>query len=515
MASMLEKIYSTKINVIANFVSTAWTSILSVVLVPFYLDYIGIEAYGLIGIFTGIQAFIGFLDLGLSPTINVELAKLSALENRAQEIHDLKRTLELLNRAVTVFIGLLLCLLSPLIAYYWVQPGNLPVETITQAFVIMSVSIAIQFSANFYVGGLMGLQKQVLLNVINIVFGSLRSIGSLVVLAFYSPTLQAFLLWQCLVALTQIVTLNVVFNFSLPAAAGKGRFQKHLLDKVRRFAAGLTGISVGSLILMQTDKIVLSRMLSLENFGYYTLAITVSSMALNTIASSITHAVQPRFAQFISVGDEDALRRFYHRSCQTASAFLFPVIMILSLFSYQILMVWTGKERIAENTYLLLSLLAVGTGLNCLMWLPYSLQLAHNWTKLAFYVNILMICLLIPLIIVGAYRYGAVGGAIAWIALNVLYNLITVQFMHRRILKGEKLRWYLEDLALPFFVALTVSLAGKMLFPANQTRIVTVVALAAISISTFILTALSTKAVRDYLKAFGNAYSNKSSIENS
>lgn len=510
---MLEKVYSTKINVIANFVSTAWTAVLSVVLVPFYLDYIGIEAYGLIGIFTGIQALIGFLDLGLSPTVNVELAKLSALENRAQEMHDLKRTLELLNRAATVSIGLLLCLLSPLIAHYWVQPGNLPVETITQAFLIMSVNIAVQFSANFYVGGLMGLQKQVFLNVINIVFGSLRSIGSLIVLAIYSPTIQSFLLWQCLVALAQIVTLNVVFNFSLPSAAAKGRFQKKLLDKVKRFAAGLTGISVGSLILMQTDKIVLSRMLSLEDFGYYALAITVSSMAINTIASSITHAVQPRFAQFISIGDEAALRRFYHRGCQTVSAFLLPVVMIFSLFSYQILIVWTGKQSIADNTYLLLSLLAIGTGLNCLMWLPYSLQIAHGWTKLAFYVNILMIGILIPLIIIGAYRYGAVGGAVAWIVLNVLYNLIMTQFMHRRILQGEKMRWYLEDLALPFFVALSVSSIGKMLLPPDQTRVVTIIALAAVSISTFVLTALSTRAVRDYLKTIKTTYLNKSSIK--
>ncbi|MDQ3181857.1 MAG: polysaccharide biosynthesis protein, partial [Acidobacteriota bacterium] len=65
--------------------------------VPIYLHYIGIESYGLIGIFSSIQAFIILLDFGLSPTLNRELARLSALTDRTQEMHDIKRTLEIPN----------------------------------------------------------------------------------------------------------------------------------------------------------------------------------------------------------------------------------------------------------------------------------------------------------------------------------------------------------------------------------------------------------------------------------
>jgi len=91
---MFKRVYSTKINAAANFAANIWLALLSIIFVPVYLYYIGIETYGLIGIFSSIQAFIVLLDFGLSPTLNRELARLAALKNQTQEMQDIKRTLE-------------------------------------------------------------------------------------------------------------------------------------------------------------------------------------------------------------------------------------------------------------------------------------------------------------------------------------------------------------------------------------------------------------------------------------
>jgi O-antigen/teichoic acid export membrane protein len=499
---MFKKVYSTKINVIANFAGSIWIAFLSIIFVPFYLRYIGIESYGLIGIFTSIQAFIVLLDFGLSPTLNRELARLSTVEDNAQVMHDLKRTLEIPNWICAVSIALLLSALAPLIARYWIQPKDLSTETVMQALIIMSVNIAILFSVNFYTGGLMGLQKQLLLSFINIICGTLRSVGAFLVLAFVSPTIQAFLLWQGSVALLQVVLMAVTLEKSLPTSSGKGHFQKDSLRKIWRFAAGMTGITIVSLILTQTDKVILSGMLNLEEFGYYTLAVTISSMAIGMVVISINHAVYPQFSRLVSFGDETALREFYHHSCQIMSVFVFPIMIVLALFSYDIVLIYIGKEEIAVNTYILLSLVAVGNGLNSLLWLPYSLQLAHGWTKLAFYINLVMIFFLVPLTVFGVYQYGAVGGATAWVILNVSYFFTSIQMMHRRILKGEQWKWYFEDLALPFVVAISVAGIGKILLPVGGTRFETIITILTISAITFLFTAFSTKATRHYLRNF-------------
>lgn len=503
---MFRKVYSTKVNVIANFVGNIWIAFMSIVFVPVYLHYIGIESYGLIGVFSSIQAFIILLDFGLSPTLNRELARLSALEDQTQEMHDIKRTLEIPNWICAVFIALVLSAFAPLIARFWVHPKDLSVETITQAFIILAVNIAVQFSVNFYIGGLMGLQKQLLLSLINIFCGTLRSVGAFVVLAYISPTIQGFLLWQGLVIVLQIVLMALTLKNSLPNAPRKGRFQKDLFNKIWRFAAGMTGITISALVLTQTDKVILSRMLNLETFGYYILALTISGLTTGIVVSSINHAVYPRFSQLVSVGDEVGLREFYHHGCQIVSVFLFPPTIILALFSYDILLIWIGTEAIAVNTYLLLSLIAIGHGLNSLVYLPHSAQLAHGWTTLTLYENLAAIIVLIPFVIFGVYNYGAVGSAAVWVVVNVFLVLVPIQIMHRRILKGEKLRWYFEDLALPLIVAFSVAGIGKILLGSGRTKFETIVGLVIISAATLLMTALSTKATRYYLGHFRSLF---------
>jgi hypothetical protein len=104
----------------------------------------------------------------------------------------------------------------------------------------------------------------------------------------------------------------------------------------------------------------------------------------------------------------------------------------------------------------------------------------------------------------GVYKYGAVGGAVVWIVINILYFFTATHIMHRRILKGEKWKWYFEDLALPFITAILVAGTGKLLLPISSTRFETIVKLIIISALTFLFTAFSTKATRNYLTVFIN-----------
>ena len=56
------------------------------VFVPVYISYLGIEAYGLIGLFATLQAWLSLLDLGLSPTLNREMARLRGGAHTAEPI---------------------------------------------------------------------------------------------------------------------------------------------------------------------------------------------------------------------------------------------------------------------------------------------------------------------------------------------------------------------------------------------------------------------------------------------
>ena len=487
-----------KKNMAANFAGSIWQALMSFIFIPLYIKFTGIESWGLIGIFLTLQAMSSILDLGMSNTLNREMARLSALKDREQEMRNLVRTLEMLYWSIAAFVGITIVSLSPVIAHHWIKASQLSPKTIEQAFLLMGLAIALQMPVGFYSGGLMGLQRQVLLNAINIVTNTLRGIGAVLLLWLVSPTIQAYFLWQIVVSIINILFVAMFLKRRLSFGGNTAVFQKQLLKGVWRFAAGMSGIAILGVILTQMDKVILSRMLPLETFGYYTLASTVA-MSLGYLISSVFYSVYPMFTQSASIDDQDGLKRLYHKSCQFMSVVILPVAIVTALFSYEIILLWTRNLVTAEKTHLLVSILICGTAINGLMNLPYALQLAFGWTKLSFFKSIIAVILLVPLIIYMTMRYGAVGAASVWLVLNMGMFLFEIPIMHRRLLRKEKWRWYLQDVCLPLAVCIFVAGTGRIFVSGPMSEFALLLNLTIVSALTLGITALATPVTRTWL----------------
>jgi len=187
-----ERVTILKRNIAANFAGSLLQALMALLFIPLYIKFLGIEAYGLIGLFMTMQALFMLLDMGLGATVNREMARLSVLPGKAQEMRDLVRSLEVIYWCIAAFIGVAVMVLSSFIAGYWVRPKQLSPEVIRQAILIMGLAIAFQWPVSFYSGGLMGLQRQVLLNIVNTVVAAIRWCGAVLVLWLVSPTIYAF-----------------------------------------------------------------------------------------------------------------------------------------------------------------------------------------------------------------------------------------------------------------------------------------------------------------------------------
>jgi O-antigen/teichoic acid export membrane protein len=310
----------------------------------------------------------------------------------------------------------------------------------------------------------------------------------------------AFFIWQAGVSLFQTVVFAGVLWKNMPISGARPLFKKEILMHIWRFAAGMTGISVFAVMLMQMDKIVLSKLLTLEMFGYYSLASLVG-YGVYVIVSPFFAAIFPRFSYLVSKGDEKALVSLYHRSCQVLSSLILPMVFVVAVFSKEILIAWTHSPLIAEKTYRLASVLIIGTGLNGLMNIPYALQLAYGWTRLGVYANIVGVILLVPLVYMMAKWHGAIGAAFVWVILNTGYIVIVIPIMHAKILKNEKSTWYIRDVGLPLVGALGVALLGKWLF-FSPNIIETVIYIFAIFGISILAAALTTPYFRNMMKVF-------------
>lgn len=496
---LAEKIVSLlKKNIAANFAGNVWQALMGLAFIPLYIKLMGVESYGLVGIFATLQALFAILDLGLTHTLNREMARLTMKENEARSMHDLLRTMEIPNWAIAALIGGAVMAISPLIAFHWVHPESLSPDSIKHAIILMGLAMAFQWPLGLYVGGLMGLQRQVLLNTVNIIMFTFRGLGSVLVLWRLSSTIEAFFIWQAVSSACHTLLLAALLRRSLPKAPSRPRFRRDLLSDVWRFAAGITGISVLSTILMQSDKLILSRMLSLELFGYYTFASVVAINVYN-IFGPVFSAAYPRLTNLVALQKEEAVISLYHKSAQLISVLTLSAVVVIALFSRDVIALWTQNPETAQNSYLLVSILAVGTGLNGLMHMPYGLQLAYGWTRLAFFLNLASVLVLVPMVVVLTHFYGGVGAASVWVILNTGYLLIGINLMHRRLIPSEKWRWAREDILLPLATSLAVAGTCRLLLPVPESLVGGIVYFALLSMVTLGATASFASVTRTWL----------------
>lgn len=459
-----------KRNLVANYIGQGWSALMGVAFIPIYINYLGIEAYGLIGIFAVLNACLSLLDVGMTPALSREMGRFTGGSQSAERIRDLLRSIELITFSISLVITVGVALGAGWLATNWISTENLPISLVTQAIFIMGCVSALRFSETIYHGSIIGLQRQVLFNIASSSIATLRGLGAVAILIWVSPSIQAFFLWQGFISIVTLVILSGLTYSVLPPIERRSRFSLTSLRGVWRFAGGMLSITFLSLLLTQVDKVMLSKILTLSEYGYYALAAIVAGV-LYVLITPITQAVYPRLCQLESSNFTLEFAKTFHKSAQLVSVFAGSAAIVLSMFAETFLRLWTQDPNLAERTTPLLSLLVLGNLLNGLMWVPYQAQLAYGWTSLTIKVNLIAVTIIVPTILLVAPRYGALGAASAWCILNIGYVLIAAQFMFRRILRSEMWQWYIRDLLMPLSAAFSVSLLLKLLMPVAKTPI--------------------------------------------
>ena len=487
-------------NVIANLIGQGWAALLQIALVPFYLHFLGVESYALISFYvmliTGVQIF----DLGLAQTLNRELARLSVNAQGAAEMRDLVRTMEVVYWGVVTTVCMVLALLMPLIARHVMNPNQIDPDSLRRVLYMMVIVIMLNWPANLYFSGLMGLQKQVLVNKLRILLSTVSSLGALLALWLVSPTILMFFGWQIMAGMLALVVMAAALRTGLPAAIGHARFRPELLSRTWRFAAGVSGLTISALVLTQLDKWILINLLSLEAFGYFSLAIAVAN-ALNLLVTPVFSAIYPRLTVLIAEGKHAVLEQVYHISTQVVAVTVVPAALFLSFYSHEVLLLWTRNEKVAIHSGPILSLYVIGTALNGLMHIPYARELARGSTRIFFIFNLVAIAVLGPTVWYFAPKIGAIISAIGWIALNAAYFVIAIPLIHAGMDRREQFRWYLRDITVPAVAAILVLGAGRIFLPEGLPPIGLLATLAVILVLAVAAAGLAAPEVRNTIKA--------------
>lgn len=434
-------------------------------MVPLYIKYMGAEAYGLVGFFATLQAIFNLLDMGLTPTMARESARYRGGAISLLDYRRLARALEGVFIGVALLGGALLFALAKPIAGQWLNASQLPVQDVTTALQLMALIVALRWVCGLYRGVITGAERLVWLSGFNSLVATGRFVLILPVLMFVSASPLVFFSFQLGVAVFEIAGLAWMAYRLFPPipAGGRIRWQWAPLKPVLKFSLSIAFTSSVWVLVTQADKLVLSKVLPLADYGYFTVAV-LAATGVSIVSVPLSSALLPRLARLQAIGDEAGLIHLYRLATQGMAVIALPVAAVLAFGAESLLLAWTGDASLAEHAGPILRLYALGNGVLTISALAYYLQFAKGDVRLHLIGNVLFVLLLIPTTIGAAMHFGGVGAGWTWLSGNLIYLTLWVPLVHRRFAPGLHGRWLVADL-LPALGAcvLTASLLIKYL----------------------------------------------------
>lgn len=490
-------------NILANYAGQAWVALMGVAFVPLYLRLLGPERFGMIAFMLSLQAISLILDFGVSVFLSRELAQRAHDPKRRETIRQLVRSFEWLVWPMAVFIAATVFANSGLIADHWLEPEELDYAATVSAIKVIAVIVALLWPTSFYGASLSGLERQPLMNALTAGFATLRFVGVVPILYYADEPLRGFLWWHAAVATAQTGCSAFLVWRLLPDATAPPRFSAREIIGARGFALGVFVVSALGLTLGQLDRLAVSALRPLGEFGYYAVALTLSA-GLGRLVQPMFVAVYPRFSRLIAHGDRDQLSDLYHLASQILAVIVAATAGVICANAEFVLLLWTGNPELSARVALPLALLFAGSAINGLMNLPYALQLAHGWTRLAALSNLVAVVVALPLYVMAIERFGITGAAAVWLGVNLANLIFVLPLMHKRLLPGELWDWYLRDVVPPLIAATAISVLLRWVTPQDSSALLRLAWLCTVSVLTLCSAAVAARGTRQILLHVGS-----------
>ncbi len=478
-------------NALANMASQVVAAGFSLLVVPLYLRHLGTEGFGLLGFGMLLQATVLALDPGIGPSVVSEVARRSA-RGESGETRAFFVTFERVGLCFSAVTAALLIGLAPWIGSAWLSGKHLSTGLIVQTLVLIGLQCGLQWLILVYQSVLAGLERQVLLGALRIAETSVRLGGSILLLAFGWAGLQGVLLFQLAATALFTATMCLLLHHLLrlptqapavldaPRSAVAPMFRWDLIGGIWRFGAAMAGISISGFLLGNLDRLLVSRLLLLDDYARYAVSYLGASVIPTVVAGPLYAATFPRFVGLQSQRRFAEARELFHFKLQVIATLVLPTATVLSAFGNSALRLWTRNDAIAAASAGPLVLLAWGAALNALMVPAFALRASTGRTRVMVLLNLALLCVFAPVTWLLVVRHGILGAAAALLAMNGTFLALGLPLTLHRVLPDELSRTVLRDIAPSGAVCLAAFWILRVFVPGPESWLTTLSACAGV-----------------------------------
>ncbi len=400
----------------------------------------GPEAYGLISMGLAIVSILATISLfGLNPGLTRFIAfyrgKKEMGKVRGSILSSFKITLP-----ISIVFSVLLFVFSKQISFFFSKPE---LVSIIQIFSIaLPFSVATGLFHSIFLGF-----KQVKQKVYTVEIG--KNLSTLLLVAVF------FYLGFNILGTTLGFVLGFFFSALIGLCYMKSKISPYL-KKIKTIPATRELIyfswpllMVGTLVLVMswTDVLMLGYFDTAANVGIYSAALN-TCVFLGAVSTAFGFIFIPLISELYSQNKKEEIRKIYKTSTRWMFSIIFPMFLIFVLFPDNILRILFGEEFVLGS--LTLVILTFGNLIIVISGLSRETLTAIGKTKINMYLtfitaisNFFINLFLIPI-------YGMIGAAIATSSSVILYQILSLFFLYKKI----KIQPYDKNYFRPFFISL-------------------------------------------------------------
>jgi O-antigen/teichoic acid export membrane protein len=438
---------SLKKNILYNYLGTFWSAISGYLFLPIYLKFFEKEAFGLVMFATTIQSIVLLLDAGFSSAIKRKLAW------RTDDCDQNFDSISFLRGIEWFYLLVLLCTVSiTFLSTYIFEIDLFKFQSISKPKINLSINLMVilanlQLFISLYSGGLQALDKQVSANVLQFLLSLFRN-GMVILIICFFPEPTLFFTWQLFVVLFFVYVFRTILFTELNSSKERviNYVKIKISDMILIFKSVLPFflISMFSTINFQIDKILVSRLLPISEFGVYGMVFNLAQSTV-IICGPIATAVAPRFVNLYSQGKINDISNLFRFLSKITTIISTTLGCVLFIYFDKILFLWTGNGEMAtQSASFSLFMIIAGVVLSAQV-IPYNLAVASLSLKPVIYTCLVNIILTIPLYYLMIRGYGLKGAGVVWVLSNIFMLLANVFFYMKKSIPQKYFSWLFID----------------------------------------------------------------------
>jgi len=334
-----------KREVIINLVLTILISVIGFLQNKYFIEYLGIEILGIMKLFSQLLQYLNIVELGLGSATAFALYKPLAEKNEEQVSIIISTIKSIYSKISLLLLGMGI-LVTPLLPYF------MKIENFTKDiyfywifYVVNTVSTylyikyVILFTANqefIYVRFIQSISK-ISYQILQIIF----------IIKFHSFLL--FILLLLLDNLTQYILFKVHYK-------KKYSYIYSTKERYHRLTGDIKNLfwhKIGSLIVFNTDLILISKLVSIEIVGIYASYQLIVQM-ITTIIGIVTNVIRPKIGKYVSINSKDVIYLLFKK----INIIFMIVAIFFSYATYKVIntfiVLWLGKDLVFSRLTVIL-----------------------------------------------------------------------------------------------------------------------------------------------------------------